>query len=132
MPTCFEKKGERYVQLNMVNTHRAGGGGITVWGGMTSTRKTNLLIMNGNVTGKSYLQNVIEPIIIPQWQQHTPKFMDDNAPPHCARIVTARLQAARVPHMDWPAMSPDLNPLEHLWDQLRHQVYAHDPPLHDL
>ena len=58
--------------------------------------------------------------------------MDDNAPPHRARIVTVRLQALRVPHMDWPAMSPDLNPLEHLWDQLKRQVYARDPPPRDL
>ncbi|XP_040889325.1 chitinase-3-like protein 1 [Toxotes jaculatrix] len=49
------------------------------------------------------------------FRQHTPNFlfMDDNAPPHHARIVTARLQEVGVPHMIWPAMSPDLNPIEH-------------------
>ena len=71
-----------------------------------------------NVTRQSYLQNVIEPVIIQQWQQRAPNFlfMEDNTPSHRAHLVTGRLQAARVPHMDWPPMLPDL---EHLWDQLK-------------
>lgn len=33
-------------------------------------------------------------------------FMDDNAPPLCARNITAGLQDVRVPHLKWSAMSP--------------------------
>uniref|UniRef100_A0A3B5ACP2 Tc1-like transposase DDE domain-containing protein n=1 Tax=Stegastes partitus TaxID=144197 RepID=A0A3B5ACP2_9TELE len=70
------------------------------------------------------VQDIIETIIIPQFHQHTPNFlfMDDNAPPHRARIVTTRLQEVGVPHMVWPAMSHDLNPIEQVWDQLKQRL----------
>uniref|UniRef100_A0A3B3HHM7 Tc1-like transposase DDE domain-containing protein n=1 Tax=Oryzias latipes TaxID=8090 RepID=A0A3B3HHM7_ORYLA len=41
-------------------------------------------------------------------------FMDDNAPPHGARIATTQLQEVGVPHMVRPAMTPDLNRIEHV------------------
>uniref|UniRef100_A0A3P9KZJ3 Tc1-like transposase DDE domain-containing protein n=1 Tax=Oryzias latipes TaxID=8090 RepID=A0A3P9KZJ3_ORYLA len=46
-------------------------------------------------------------------------FMEDNAPPHGARCVTAGLQDAGVAYIGWPAMTPDLNPIDHVWDPLK-------------
>ncbi|GFU56238.1 hypothetical protein TNCV_712941 [Trichonephila clavipes] len=40
--------------------------------------------------------------------------MDDNARPHRANIADEFLQSEDVTHMDWPAYSPDLNPIEHV------------------
>ena len=50
--------------------------------------------------------------------------MDDNAPPHRGRIIREWLLETGVPQMKLPALSPDLNPIENLWDQLSHRVEA--------
>ncbi|GFX78157.1 transposable element Tcb1 transposase [Trichonephila clavipes] len=51
-------------------------------------------------------------------------FMDDNAHPHRANIVDECLQSEDITRMDWPAYSPDLNPIKHVWDMLGRRIAA--------
>ncbi|GFX01466.1 transposable element Tcb2 transposase [Trichonephila clavipes] len=55
-------------------------------------------------------------------------FMDDNAP--CHRTVAAEqlLESEDIESMDWPARSPDLNPIEHVWDFLGRRLAARTLP----
>ncbi|GFW13810.1 transposable element Tc3 transposase [Trichonephila clavipes] len=54
--------------------------------------------------------------------------MDDNARPHRANIVDECLQSEDITRMDWLAYSPDLNPIEHMWNMLGRRIAARQPP----
>ena len=58
--------------------------------------------------------------------------MNDNARPHRSRAVTTYLQSEAVTSVPWPAMSPDLNPIEHIWDMLGRRIYAREPHVKNI
>ena len=103
-----------------MGTTAFGGGGVTVWGCFSFDCKLDLYVLDGNLTGQKYRDNVLAPRVVPHFDNHAltdrPMFMDDNARPHSSRIVQHFLQHEAVQTISWPAMSSDMNPIEHVWD----------------
>ena len=100
-----------------------------VWGGVSVQGKTDLhVFQNGTLTAVRYRDEVLDPIVRPYAGAIGPDFvlMDDNARPHRARIVDQYLDNESIERMDWPARSPDLNPIEHVWDMLGKAVRARE------
>lgn len=123
----WRREGERFTEPCMHGTDRFGGPSVMVWGGISLLGKTELVILNeGTVTAASYVEQVVRPHVIPFSQRVGDNFvfMQDNARAHTARVTQRALSDANISILPWPAMSPDLNPIEHLWDQLKRSLKA--------
>lgn len=99
-----------------------------VWAGICHGRKTPLIFIDGNLTAVRYRDNVLTQVVLPFVRRHNVVFQQDNARAHVARICIDYLVANNVNVLPWPAYSPDLSPIEHLWDILDRKVRARDPP----
>lgn len=106
------------------------GGTEMFWGGIMFGRRTPLIHIPGTMTGAYYLENIINPVIIPMGNELGAQFifMDDNARPHRTRGVQEALENQNITRLEWPAMSPDMNPIEHIWDYVSRAVFRRNNP----
>ena len=88
-------------------------------------RKTNLIVVQGNLNAQGYINQILQPEAVHFLQRHGPAIlMHDNARPHVARICRQFLNRKNVNVLPWPALSPDINPIEHIWDYVGRKVRA--------
>ena len=96
-----------------------------VWGGTMGRRKTNLIVVQGNLSDQGYINKILQPDAVSFLRRHGPAIlMHDNARPHVARICRQSLNRNNVKVLPWPAVSPDMNPIEHIWDYIGRKIRA--------
>ena len=118
-----------HLKDDCVQAQVAGGGGsVYVWGAFCAHGKSHLVILDRNVTGDVYRQ-VLDQNLLP-WARglfgNNFWYQNDNAPAHRARVVTTYIEGQDMNVLRQPARSSDLNPIDHLWDQLDRAIRQRD------
>ncbi|GFX43234.1 transposable element Tcb1 transposase [Trichonephila clavipes] len=127
----LRESGTAYRPENIQEKDRYPTCSIMVWAGIMINGRTRLHgVANGTMTGQRYIDEVLFPHIRLFRGAVGDKFvfMDDNATCHRTLAVQDCLDSEGIQRLVWPARSPDLNPIENVWDALGRQVAGRNYP----
>ena len=104
-----------------------------IWGSFSGSRVGDLHRVTGTLNQKGY-HSILQRHAIPSDPCLVGQgfiLQQDNDPKHTSRLCQNYLrrkeQDGRLEIMEWPAQSPDLNPIELVWDELDRRVKANQP-----
>ncbi|UYV83613.1 hypothetical protein LAZ67_23001634 [Cordylochernes scorpioides] len=123
----WRRRGERSNPAAIVERPTVRQHGIMVWGAIAYDSRSPLLRIQGTMTAQRYVDDVLRPVTLP-YLQGVPNalYQQDNARPHTARISQQALQDVQM--LPWPPYSPDLSPIEHVWDIIGRRLHAFPQP----
>ncbi|UYV71877.1 hypothetical protein LAZ67_9000828 [Cordylochernes scorpioides] len=123
----WRRRGERSNPAAIVERPTVRQRGIMAWGAIAYDSRSPLLRIQGTMTAQRYVDDVLRPVTLP-YLQGAPNalYQQDNARPHTTRISQQALQDVQM--LPWPPYSPDLSPIEHVWDIIGRRLHTLPQP----
>ena len=121
----WKKSGEKYNYHQHYTTSTQKSLRVMVWGCITGDGIGSLTPVKGTINSQKYvsvLESNVIPVISEKYNWQSFLIMEDNAPPHTAANTQKYLEDSRVPKIDWPPQSPDLNPIENVWLRMKKEI----------
>lgn len=102
---------------------------VMIWGSMSSSGVGRLYFADGIINAKKYIE-ILEQQLLPTIEHLESDgkrriFQQDGAPCHTAKLVKTWMAANDIETLPWVANSPDLSPIETLWNRMKKKLRDH-------
>jgi transposase len=102
---------------------------VMIWGGISRRGKTTLHFVQGTINAKKYVDILAHHLVGPATRMYPEGFVlqQDRATPHTAKFTSNWLDEKGIQHFLTPPNSPELNPIELVWNIMESRVSAKNP-----